>query len=563
MGHVSILVKVIVKVLNGRNGFNMQSYMTPEEAKSKFVKFRDKPFRMFQEGAIQWAMESKKFVKVIKAKTGAGKSLISMVCGAMSGDLTYLVQSKFLQTQITNDFNESVSVWGRANYVCINNPDRNCAECLSTKKNPCPVASGCLYTIAKQQALAATYRVLNFSYYINECFHVGRFAGNRFTVIDEADSLEQVLSENVQLKFSERSLFRLGLQDGPKFKTSTAKEGLSSWREFGEEALSRSNKLACEIQKEIDTIPDNQEELKLQKLREKEYFVHLSERSQIFLSNMDKEWLFEEITRQGSKQGCMIFRPTWLSNELAHEYLWKNSDSFLLLSATFPPVPIMAKLLGLDVDDIDFLELPSTFDPEKSPVHIWPVANVVYKNMEQAVPMLIKAIRAILERHKGERGIIHTVSWKLNEQIVNGVNSPRLITHDSQTRQSVVNEFSKDDGIYDADSVFCSPSSERGIDLKDDLARFVIIVKCPFLNTSDKLVASRLWSRPYGQPWYQSEALGTVEQMSGRATRSDEDYSVIYILDQQVKDLYEKKPSLFSNSFREQISWEPNQLLDD
>jgi len=537
--------------------------LDPIQAKSKLSNFRDREFREGQLEAIDFIMNSSKKVKILQAPCGTGKSLIGVVCAMMAGQATYLVQSKFLQTQIVNDFDNFVSVWGRNNYKCLLNNYKTCAECISMESNPCPKKGVCLYFLAKQRAIEANFRILNFQYFLSETTHVGRFSGNVLTIVDEADALEPVLSSGVCLEFTERGLYRLGLTDGPGRKTPNSKDGLTSWIAFGEEALQRSSSVIKEMKHEIDDIDNADNDLKLRKLKELEYFVHINERCRIFLNSVDKSWIFEEIPRRGSQQGKMVFKPTWLSPDLAQKYFWRLSDSFVLMSATFLPIPILAKQLGLDTDDIDYIVLPSTFDPERSPVHICPVADVTTKNMTLAIPVLIKAIKTILSRHKGERGIIHAVSWKLCKEIIDGVNSSRIITHTSESRQEVIGEFMKIDGNFAKDAVLCSPSSERGVDLKDDLCRFSILVKCPFLSIGDKLVSSRIHSGKVGQLWYQADAMATVEQCCGRATRNSDDYSVTYILDSQINKLYTQKPSLWSKSFQGQISWETVDLLDE
>lgn len=492
----------------------------------------------------------------------SGKSLIGVVSGVMSGDFTYLVESKYLQTQIVSDFPNVKSIWGRNNYPCLLDQSKSCAECISTKQSPCPVVEDCLYRVAKEIAIESPYRICNFQYYLSEVAYAGRLSGKPFTIIDEADALEKTLTENVNLHFTERSLFRLGLTDGPKFKTVGAKEGLSSWKDFAEQAKERTIEVCKAIQQDIDLLDKEDTEQLLYKKKELETFVHIKERCDIFLNNMDKNWIMEEVPRQGSRQGRLVFKPTWLSPELANKYLWSHSDSWTLVSATFPPIPVLAKQLGIDTDDIDYMDVPSVFDPEKSPVHICPVAKVTFSNMDVAVPKLIKAIQVILEKHKGQRGIIHCVSWSLCKQIMDGVNNKRLITHTSENRNQVINEFLNMNGKFAKDAVLCSPSIERGVDGKGDIARFVIIPKCPFLNTSDKLVASRLHgSGMIGKLWFESEAMSTIEQSAGRATRSMDDWSTIYILDEKVNELYTRKPSLFSDSFKEQISWTPPNLL--
>ncbi len=542
---------------------NLRYRLSPEEAKATLINFKNREFRPGQLKAIDFIMNSNKKVKVIKGKTGLGKSLISIVAGVIAGDISYLVQSKFLQVQITSDFPNVKSIWGRNNYPCLLDQSKSCAECISTKQSPCPVVEDCLYRVAKEIAIESPYRICNFQYYLSEVAYAGKLSGKPFTIIDEADALEKVLTDNVNLEFTERSLFRLGLTDGPKYKTVGAKEGLNSWKDFAEQAKERTIEVCKSIQQDIDLLDKNDTDQLLYKMKELETFVHIKERCDIFINNMDKNWIMEEIDRQGSRQGRLIFKPTWLSPELANKYLWNHSDSWTLVSATFPPIPVLAKQLGLDTDDIDFLELPSTFDPEKSPVHICPVADVTFKNMTVAIPDLIKAVQVILEKHKGQRGIIHCVSWKLCKDIMDGVGSKRLITHTSENRNQVINEFLNMNGRYKKDAVLCSPSIERGVDGKGDTTRFVIIVKCPFLNTSDKLVSSRIYSGEIGRLWYKSEALSTCEQMAGRGTRSSDDWCTTYILDEQVNRIYTQHPSLFSDSFKDQISWTPPELLSE
>jgi Rad3-related DNA helicase len=541
----------------------MRTICTAKEAKGKLSNFRDREFRKYQLDVINFVTKSKRRIKVVKARTGFGKSLAAMVCGVMAGDVTYLVQSKFLQMQIVSDFPEVQSIWGRGNYECATNPDKTCELCLATKTNPCK--SICPYKTAKEKALEARYRCCNFSYFINEVQFAGRFSGNPFTVVDEADALENSLLNNVALVFTERNLFKLGLQDGPRRKTSTSATGLDAWKSFGEEALRRSKNESKKIQQEIDRINPKEEDLLLSKMRELKVFVHIAEKSEIFLSNMDKHWIYEEVPRYGSRQAQYIFRPTWLSPDLSDKFLFRHSDSWLLISATFLPMVVLCKQLGIDQDEVDYMEVPSTFDPERSPVHVWPVANLVSSKMEEETPKLIKAIKTILSWHKGERGLIHTVSYKLCKDIIEGVNDPRLITHDSSNRKDIMGGFQDEFGGLAKDAVLVSPSAERGISLDGDKCRFIICCKMAFLSLGDKVVAARLYGGgSIGKLWYRAEAMLTLEQQCGRGMRGEDDEVVSYLLDFQIDKVYKQSPLLWSQSFRDSISWDeiPPELLE-
>ena len=65
-------------------------------------------------------------------------------------------------------------------------------------------------------------------------------------------------------------------------------------------------------------------------------------------------------------------------------------------------------------------------------------------------------------------------------------------------------------------------------DLKDDLARFQIIIKAPYLPTKDKRI-ERLMKDDFN--WYSNKMLCSVIQSCGRGIRSKKDYCRTYILD--------------------------------
>lgn len=544
----------------------MHTIMSASQAKDRLSNFKDKPWRMYQEATVNYIAEATKPIVIVRAPCGAGKSLVAMCAGVMNGEVTYVVNSKFLQLQVVGDFPESVSIWGKNNYFCATEPSRTCDECLATESDPCE--RGCPYKIAKQKAVDAKYRILNSAYWLNEARFAGKFSGSSLTVVDEGDSFSDILVSNIALVFTERSLFQLGLESGPKFKTVTAKDGLSSWRDFGEAALYKSTELAKSLSKDIDNISNSDPEGKLRKIREMRHFVNISEQCDIFLKSVNSEWRMEEIPRYGSRQGQLLFKPVWVSPELAREFYLKHTERLVFLSATYPPLPVLCRQLGIDIDDVEggqIYDVPTTFPPENAPVYIWPVASLAADRMEAETPKIVKAIKKILKRHPKSRGLVHVVSYKLGQEIIKGVNSPRLIMHTSENRQEVIAGFAdKHSTMYPDDAVLLSPSAERGLDLKGQLCEFIVICKVPFKSLGDKVVQARLHaSGEIGKLWYRSDAFQSMEQMCGRGVRSQNDTCSIYIIDQKAEDLYTQQPSLWSQNFRNQVSWDSNELLDD
>ena len=544
-----------------------------DAAKGNFKKYADSPFRRFQREAIQYALDSEKKVVVLEASTGSGKSVCGLVAGAAMGGCTYLVHTKILQTQITNDFIEAQSLFGRSNYQCLNNPSLNCDECSWTQKSLTDPSSclhkktDCNYESRKRAVLKARYKILNYDYFLSEANYVGKFSDQPFIVIDEADSLENTLINFVTLQFSTYALRRLGMLEwAAKLKMSSKdKSGLlESWKEFGEQANQRVGNIVKKLSNEIDSWgPKLSNEIdswgpslntrQLEIIKERSRVVRLKEKISLFLINVNEEWNLDN--QEGTK---LIWRPLWMNDSLAEEYLWRHGAKFLLMSASFYPKPILAKTLGLDTDDMDYHEVPSQFPTSNRPVYIHAAANMTAKTTDTELPKLIKAIKQIVDNYPDVKGIIHAVSYKLSNSIMEGVASPRLITHNSSNRQEVIDRFmSSSDPL-----ILVSPSLERGISLEEDLCRLIIVVKAPFLNLADKIVSARLYSGKMGNAWYTSTMLLTFLQCCGRGVRSKDDKADCYVLDEQLKNALLRNPSFLPEWFLSAIEFElPKKIL--
>jgi len=96
-----------------------------------------------------------------------------------------------------------------------------------------------------------------------------------------------------------------------------------------------------------------------------------------------------------------------------------------------------------------------------------------------------------------------------------------------------------------------SPSMMSGIDLKDDLSRFAIILKIPYPNISSNKIKSRQRSN---RDWYDWKTIVDIIQTYGRTVRSEDDYSDTFILDSSLSDILKYKskylPRYFTNAIK-------------
>jgi Rad3-related DNA helicase len=206
--------------------------MMPEAVRDRFSNFKGKEFRLGQAETIRFVLDSDKKVVVICAPTGSGKSLIGMVLGAAHDKACYLCSSKQLQRQLIDDFPEARAMMGRSNFACNQDPQNRTADlCLHTRATPCELKGKCDYEVHKTAALAHPLQILNYHYFLTEGNYVGNFAGYPMIIGDEADVLEGLLTGFVELRLSRNRLDTLNLAP-PQYRTSTARSGLSSWREW-------------------------------------------------------------------------------------------------------------------------------------------------------------------------------------------------------------------------------------------------------------------------------------------------------------------------------------------
>jgi ATP-dependent DNA helicase DinG len=504
-----------------------------EEVKNGYSKFAGSDFRKWQKETIEFVTGSKKKIVVACLPTGAGKSLIGTVSAGVNGGGTYLVHSKALQVQLQEDFPELPILWGRGNYECLRSEGRvSCGECSHSSGSMCRNKAGkCEYVMAKRVALQSPVRILNYEYWITEANYVGGFGNEELVVIDEADALEGVMAKFVGLEFSDGMMRNLGIAT-PKYKTTVSEHSLDDWRAWSKTALFKVVRKLEDLEKRLkDSEPD--QEL----LRRKEKLSGISRKLKMFEECVDDTWLYEEREWDGKKS--ISFRPTWITKELAEKYVWGHGKKFVLMSATFPPLPVLAKVLGLDMHDIEYKEFPSTFPVENRPVNLTPVANLVYKDMKEESRKAVKEVERLLEVHKNEKGLVHVVSHNLAKLIMS-IGNPRLVTHNGSDKIGAIEEFKESDEPL----VMVSPSSERGISLDGNKCRFIIWVKAPYLSLADKLVSARIYKSAIGGLWYRSNTLMTVVQGCGRAVRSKDDKAVTYILDQQIVKLITENPSL-------------------
>jgi len=289
---------------------------------------------------------------------------------------------------------------------------------------------------------------------------------------------------------------------------------------------------------------------------EKEY-ADLSKKHEALQSHIDKiktflqvntpdNWVFEQLPPVGRVGGKITFKPIDVS-PFAEQTLFKLGSRVLLMSATVINPKIYAESLGIQPDQYVSITKESPFPVENRPIFTFPIGNMSADHIDETLPKMVEALREILKEHKSVKGIVHCHSFKVSNYIRKNLRSSRLIFHDSHDREDALKKHleSKEP------TVLFSPSMSEGVDLRDDLARFQILLKVPYPSLGDKLVRKRMHRWTW---WYPMQTIKTIVQSVGRGVRSETDHAVTYILDADWNRFYDRHKDLFPNAFKLALS---------
>ena len=196
------------------------------------------------------------------------------------------------------------------------------------------------------------------------------------------------------------------------------------------------------------------------------------------------------------------------------------------MSATIGNTPdFFCQLLGIPLNQVDFLSLHSSFPAERRPIQYLPIGRVSGDNIDY--DKITAAVDSIIEHHEGESGLVHTANYNIARHVLTtSRHGDRLMGHESADRAARLNEFRLSPG-----RVMVSPSMGVGVDLPYDLCRFQIIVKIPFPNAGDPVRRAQAQTA-FGKKLAIYDTAMALQQTYGRIMRAQDDWGVTYLLDQ-------------------------------
>ncbi len=507
--------------------------MFNDDVKILYPRFTNFPkARDTQTEIINHVISSKKKYVMINAPCGIGKSYIGMTLGGiLNNKCLYLCTTKLLQDQIAKDFPEAFIMKGRNNYPCTLIPELTAGDCGVKCGKYCRGEISCEYYRNKSRLMKEKYGVVNTSYYMSETNFAGKlsdYEDKYCVIVDEADTLESQLSDFISLEINPIDLKRWNINT-PQYITK-----LDAWKQWAIDNAGYVGKMIDSL-KWVEDIKDEERGEISDAIKEYNKYKSLAGKLLILSNCLDDNWLFQHADK-------FSFNPIWLQPKLSNRYFFDHAGKFILMSATFLPKPIQCALLGLSQDEVDYIEVDSPFPVENRKIYYEPIQKCGHGISESPI---YAEIDRIINKYPHSKGIVHAVSYDRAQNIAKS--NSRCITHSKHDKNDVIKTFIESDNL-----VLVSPSCERGLDLRDDLARFCIIPKVPFASLGDKKINMRLYSssKKLGQMWYRSIAAQTIVQMAGRVVRHEQDKGDTYILDAKFSEVVEFCPKWFTDAIQ-------------
>ncbi|OLZ42301.1 helicase [Natrinema saccharevitans] len=540
--------------------------MNPERI---FEEFPAPSYRGTQEQAlrdVRDAFAAGNDVVLVRAPTGSGKSLLARaVAGcarrADEGEPSDATGAYYTTPQVSqlddvaaDDLLADLNVIrGKSNYACILPEERdtpvNQAPCVRERGYDCSVKHRCPYfsdrAIASNRAVAA----MTLAYFMQTAGSEV-FRKRDVVVVDEAHGLAEWAEMYATIQLGPRTVpfwddLRVPEVDSVERAVRYAENLAGTCKRRKDDLLAQDSLSPAEVRER-----DRLQEL----IGDLEWFV-----ADFRDPQSPTTWLVDQSESRSGRGdgdgddpqgGPLTIKPMNPEKYLQHT-VWDRGNKFALLSATILNKDAFCRQVGLEPDRVALVDVEHTFPVENRPLYDVTQGKMTYDERSETTPKIARTIVRLMQRHPGEKGLIHAHSYDIQERLADllsdfGVGD-RIRTHDRDGRDAALEAWKAGD---DPD-VFLSVKMEEALDLKGDLCRWQVICKAPFLNTGDSRVAHRLEEGQWA--WYYRTTLRTVIQACGRVVRAPDDYGATYLADSSLLDCFERARTDMPDWFAAQV----------
>lgn len=560
-------------------------------------KFRPKQKETIVDIIYSWYHGDKNFI--LDAPTGSGKSIIAMCVAGLLSDIYgksgyILISDLSLLKQYEDDIDVYFPTWGvirgRQTYTCQKNmmpftvgvcalEGMTSYSDIVTNYKEC--APYCEYIVAREKAMNSSVTVCTYAHWLLQQNYVrailkdnAPFQQRDFVICDEAHKLVDIVQNHFSPRFGKEDMNKIysiveeskshiendykQLEDiRNEIKVTTdvkrLKDLLNQYMlplaTIHKAAESIKSSFSCDFNSSSKDTPKMKSlsaaDKKLLRNCEfvREHYCKFDD-----YTNIINDIGPEAIVKNDSENGNTIIFNCINESYLLKKTFHRNADLKLYMSATIGDPDIYANDICLTGSYVTS-KLPICFDYSNSPIFYVNEYKMSYAEKDRSFPKIVKMIESILNMYPNKKGIIQTGSYafanKLHDTIDKSLKSRLILYNDTLEKQESLDAYK-----YSDDKVLIGPSLVEGLSLDDDLCRFLIIMKIPYLSLADKYVDAK---RKYNPIWYSNATSILMLQGIGRGVRNEHDWCVTFILDACFQGLFNTTRTMYPPEFVNRI----------
>jgi len=226
-----------------------------------------------------------------------------------------------------------------------------------------------------------------------------------------------------------------------------------------------------------------------------------------------------------------------------------NGHRVVVLASGTPITPLL-----VDEDSYVRVRAPHPIPVERRRVYYRPLGLMSVDYKQETIPKIADWLYNLFKA-QNEHILVHCVSYDVANSIYKLLSgkTDRVVCQAPRTRNEDLEKW-----MHGEPAVFLSVHMEQGLDLAGPKFRWNVIAKINFPNLGDMWIRDRNdYDRErYGfDRWYRTMTAINTVQACGRTTRSPDDYSETYILDESFGSFYRQFKFLFPDWFSEALVW--------
>ena len=513
---------------------------------------------------------------IISAPTGVGKSAIGVTLGDHFGNSFMITASKNLQDQYIKDHPILHPVKGKSNFPCMqlmekkkeDDPVLAITLGLTCEKGKCeesksasrakfcehkpkiqefsegePPTNMCEYYTQKYIALTSNHSLWNYHSFFQLMLNKKAFAeyiGKSVSIFDEAHKIEDQIIQFIGMRITKRQLDECSIPIS-RYNLNDIEDIISILegmrKTYGQMLHDMDDKKIEYDFKKYSRYSD-------QLAKTARTLENIHQNKENFVINEPQKDIDDNIE-------SVEIKPIDIANFIKFFF---DTDYQIFMSATIDKKSF-CETMGFSEDDVAFIDTPkSPFPLEHRRIDFLNVKKLNNRSTFEDKLEIVNRIDELLTTHSEERGLILTssiynctfIKKHLSPKNRNRIRICHSSNPDQKTQDQIIKEHENDNT-----SVLLSSSLWEGVDLKDDLSRFQIIAKTPYLPMTEKRTVEKMKRYP---SWYDSQTLMKLLQGFGRSIRSENDWARTYVLDSAVNFLIFKTKNIVPKAYRDVLN---------